>query len=201
MDFQSPSAFQDACERHAQGDPRALDDLIVQVYHELRRIAQSLLMNESASQTLQATALVHEALLRLEKSEGRVITDRRHLVNLFALAMRRCLTDRARHKNTLKAGGDLQRQSLHPGIEGKISLPVRDEFTDRQIDNVNDALDELKREEPECAEVITLKYYGGLTSEAISAATGLSSATVTRYLRFGREWLHDAVKKRDANFR
>lgn len=188
--------FRSAADRYAKGDRTALDDLILQVYHELRRIAQSLIKNESPSQTLQATALVHDALLRLAKSNGQAITDRRHLVNLFSKVMRDCLTDRARHKATEKAGGKVRHQQLEPHIVGHVRLPVQDEFTEEALVAVDDAMEQLKEAEPDWAEVMTMKYYGGLTSEAIAAATGLGTATVTRYLRYGREWLHEAVKKR-----
>lgn len=172
----------------ASGDPAAAADLLPLVYDELRKIAAARLAGEKPGQTLQATALVHEAYLRLVgDGQPRAWNDRFHFLAAAAEAMRRILVDQARRKLRTKHGGDRDRVDLD-----EMTVPARD---DRAADLL--ALDEVLtafgREEPEKAELVKLRYFAGLTLDEAAACLGISPATAKRHWALARAWLFAAL--------
>ncbi len=149
------------------------------VYDELRRLAVRRIAAEAEGYTLSATALVHEAWLRLNEASV-AWNDQRHFFRLAATAMRRILVDRARARLADKRGGEFQRVSLDD-----IAAP----FPDRQLACLDDALKQLAHEKPDHAQLIELRYFGGLTSDGAAAAIGVSPATADRMWRYARSWL------------
>jgi RNA polymerase sigma factor (TIGR02999 family) len=161
----------------------AAEQLLPLVYDELRKLAAQKLAQEKPGQTLQATALVHEAYLRLvDVEEAQHWNSRGHFFSAAAEAIRRILVENARRKGRLKRGGDLRRCDV------KVNEPVMDE---RTIDvlAVDEALSQLSREHPEKAELAKLRYFAGLTLAEAAAALGFSTATADRYWKFARAWL------------
>jgi RNA polymerase sigma factor (TIGR02999 family) len=171
------------------GDPAASAELLALVYHELRRLAAAKLAQERPGHTLQATALVHEAYLRLVGANQQQAWDGRgHFFAAAAEAMRRILVDAARQKQSLKRGGDFQR------LEVDIAAP--DSPNDAlNVLAVDEALQLLAREDPVKAELVKLRYFGGLTLAECASALGISTATAERYWHFARAWL--AARLRD----
>src|SRR6476661_1415691 len=153
------------------GDPKAAEDLLVLVYDELRRLAASKLAREAPGQTLQPTALVHEAWLRLVGDHSPSFNDREHFFRASAEAMRRILIDRARRKHTQRHGGAYHRVELE---DFDPTAPSADD----QLLAVNEALDKLALEHPEHAELVKLKYFAGLTNEEVGQVLGISLSTV-----------------------
>lgn len=167
-----------------QGDPRAAEQLLPLVYDQLRRLALAKLAHEKPGQTLQATALVHEAYLRLVDVEKAQRWDsRRHFFSAAAESMQRILIENARRKKRLKRGGDLARAEL--GDVPEIEQAPLDELID-----LGHALTKLARENPEKAEVVKLHFFAGLSLEEIGRLLGISLPTVKRHWRFCRAWLH-----------
>ena len=168
----------------AQGDPQAAEQLLPLVYAELRKLAAAKLRQEKRGQTLQATALVHEAYLRLIDAETTQNWDSRgHFFAAAAEAMRRNLVDNARRKASLKHGGDLDR----------IDLPeIAQSSEDKQIDllALDEALTGLEQQHPEKAHIIKLRFFDGLSLEDAAAAIGLSRATAQRKWAYARAWLY-----------
>jgi RNA polymerase sigma factor (TIGR02999 family) len=171
-----------------QGDPTAADKLLELVYEELRRLAASKMARESPDQTLQPTALVHEAWLRLVGSQNPSFENRAHFFSAAAEAMRRILIDRARRKLTMRHGGDFERVNLE---DQDFAAPVPDEL----LLAVHDALDNLAKDHPAQAEVVKLRYFAGLTNEETAQALGISVATVKNYWTFARTWIFNEIKK------
>jgi RNA polymerase sigma factor (TIGR02999 family) len=170
-----------------RGDPKAAAQLLPLVYDELRRLAAQKLAHEKPGQTLQATALVHEAYLRLVDSEHRRDWNSRgHFFGAAAEAMRRILVDHARRKRRPKHGGDHKRLALD-----SIALPVEDRFHDLLA--LNDALDDLARHEPLKAELVKLRYFAGLSVEETAACLGISPVTAKRYWAVARARLYAAL--------
>jgi RNA polymerase sigma factor (TIGR02999 family) len=169
------------------GDPKAAEQLLVLVYDELRRLAASKLALESAGQTLQPTALVHEAWLRLVGDQSPSFKDRTHFFRASAEAMRHILIDRARRKKTERHGGSYRRIDFD---EFDVATPPADE----QLLVVNDALDKLAVEHPVQAELVKLRYFAGLTNEEISEVLGISVSTVKNYWAFSRAWLLNEIQ-------
>jgi RNA polymerase sigma factor (TIGR02999 family) len=172
----------------AAGDPAAATDLLPLVYDELRKLAAARLAAEKPGQTLQATALVHEAYLRLVgDGQPRDWNGRVHFLAAAAEAMRRILIDQARRKLRTKHGGGRDRVDLD-----ELTVPARD---DRAADLL--ALDEVltafTREEPEKAELVKLRYFAGLTLEEAAACLGISPATAKRHWALARAWLFAAL--------
>src|SRR5262245_8437659 len=166
-----------------QGDPRAAADLLPLVYDELRNLAAARLAQEKPGQTLQATALVHEAYLRLVGSASNQPWDgRRHFFAAAAEAMRRILIDRARHKNSRKAGGGRRRVDLNE-IELTLDEP------DLELLALDDALRELERKDPRKAEVVKLRFFAGLTTAQAARALGVSTSTAENDWAYARSWL------------
>lgn len=165
------------------GDRGALDRLIPLVHEELRRLAEQCMRGERPGHTLQPTALVHEAYLRLVDSDV-AWQDRAHFFAVAATTMRRVLVDHARAKGRAKRGG-------HPVSLEDSLLVAPDRADDFLV--VNDALDRLAAQDARAARVVELHYFGGLTYEEAAEALGISAATVDRDLRFARAWLHRAL--------
>jgi RNA polymerase sigma factor (TIGR02999 family) len=171
-----------------QGDPKAPEQLLPLVYDELRKLAAQWLARESPGQTLQATALVHEAYLRLIGSEAEAPswTGRGHFFSVAAEAMRRILIENARRKRAMKHGGDLQRVDLD-GVDVPQDAPSED------ILAVDEALSRLAAEDPTKAELVKLRYFGGLSVEDAGRVLGISRATADRYWAFARVWLYSEL--------
>jgi RNA polymerase sigma factor (TIGR02999 family) len=166
-----------------QGDPRAAEQLLPLVYDELRRLAAHKLAQEKPGQTLQATALVHEAYLRLVGTEtGRSWNSRGHFFAAAADAMRRILVDRARRKRTLRQGGARHRHTLSD--EDRVETPLGDEVVD-----LDEALAKLGSADPHAAEVVTLRVFAGLTIDEVAEVQGVSPRTVKRHWAYARAWL------------
>jgi RNA polymerase sigma factor (TIGR02999 family) len=171
-----------------RGDPRAAGQLLPLVYDELRRLAAQRLAQENPGQTLQATALVHEAYLRLVGQEaGRPYKDRGHFFAAAAAAMRRILIDKARHKRARKHGGDLRRQPLE-----HVAAPEPDE----ELIALDDALRRLAEKDPQKARLVELRYFAGLTGEQAAEVLGISPTTADRYWAYARAWLQAEVRGR-----
>jgi len=165
------------------GDPHAAEELLPLVYEELRRLASRKLAHEKPGQTLQATALVHEAYLRLvDTANAQRWNSRGHFYCAAAEAMRRILVERARQKKTLKAGGEFQRIDL-PDVH--LAAP------DSELDilELNDALNALEREDKRQAELVKLRFFVGLTSQQAADALGVSVSTAENDWVYARCWL------------
>jgi RNA polymerase sigma factor (TIGR02999 family) len=171
-----------------QGDPSAAEQLLPLVYDELRKLAAQRLAQERPGQTLQATALVHEAYLRLVGgAETQDWDGRRHFFAAAAEAMRRILIDRARHKQTRKAGGGRRRLDLDD-IE-----PALDEENGDRLLALDEALRQLEAEDPRKAELVKLRFFAGLTAEQAAAALGVSTSTAEKDWAYARSWLRVAI--------
>jgi RNA polymerase sigma factor (TIGR02999 family) len=169
-----------------EGDPRAADQLLPLVYSELRKLAAQKLAQEKAGQTLQATALVHEAYLRLVDTDiAPQWNNRGHFFAAAATAMRHILIDNARRKLTNKHGGDRQRQPL----EG-LAAPVPDE----ELLALDEALKKLGTLEPEKARLVELRYFAGLTGEQAAEVLGISPTTADRHWAYARAWLGAEIR-------
>ncbi len=171
----------------AAGDPTASEQLLVLVYDELRRLAASKLAQEAPGQTLQPTALVHEAWLRLMGSRSPSFNDRTHFFRAAAEAMRRILIDRARRKLTKRHGGGQKRIAVEA-----IDLPGP--AADSQLLAMNEALERFAIEHPVQADLVKLRYFAGLTNEEVSSVLGISISTVKNYWNFSRAWLHKEIE-------
>ena len=159
-----------------------LDELLPQVYHELRQLAQARMAAECDTQTLQPTGLVHEVYLRFLRS-GRVRwADRRDLLIAAAEAMRRILIDRARSRKRQKRGGGWARVSLEEAVQSAAA-------PDLLHMELAEALGEFEQRAPEAAQVVKLRYFGGLSLEEIAELLGLSRSTAYRRWKFGLAWL------------
>lgn len=169
-----------------KGDSKAADELLPLVYEELRRLATSKMANEPAGHTLQPTALVHEAWLRLVGSKEPKFENRAHFFAAAAEAMRRILIDRARQKQALRHGGGQQRVDLE---EVERALPGNDD----QLLAVNEALDKLAAQHPLESQVVKLRYFVGMTNEEAAAALGISARTAKYYWTHARAWLYHAI--------
>jgi RNA polymerase sigma factor (TIGR02999 family) len=180
----------------ADGDPHAAGQLLPLVYDELRKLAAQKLAQEAPGQTLQATALVHEAYLRLvtPASGGRdppgeqSWEGRRHFFAAAAEAMRRILINRARDRGRVKRGGGWRRLHLDD-----IHLSVAEPPDELLI--LDDALDNLAREDPACAELVKLRFFAGLTLDEAAETLGVVRRTADRYWAFARSWLYAALRK------
>jgi RNA polymerase sigma factor (TIGR02999 family) len=170
-----------------QGDPHAADQLLPLVYKELRKLAAGKLAQENPGQTLQATALVHEAYLRLVDVEKAEHWDSRgHFFAAAAEAMRRILIDQARRKQSRKRGGSLRRVKLDEGAQlaGPENSPAEDLLA------LDEALAQFESEEPAKARLVKLRYFAGLSLADAAAALGISAATAKRHWVYARSWLY-----------
>src|SRR5262245_30741431 len=172
------------------GDAHAAADPLPLVYDELRQLAAQKLAHEQPGQTLQATALVHEAYLRLVGGEQtRDWEGRRHFFAACAEAMRRILIDRARHKQTRKAGGGRRRLDLD-ALETAL-----EEGDDDRLLALDEALRQLEAEDPRKAELVKLRFFAGLSAEQAAAALGVSTSTAEKDWAYARSWLRVAIDR------
>ena len=171
-----------------QGDPKAAEELLPLVYEELRKLAAAKMAQQPDGQTLQATALVHEAWLRLVDGPTRQYANRRHFFSAAAQAMRHLLIERARRKLRERHGGALQRVDAD---DVEIAAPADDE----QLIHINTALEELALLAPEKAEVVKLRFFVGLEEKEIGELLNLSPRTVERYWSYAKAWLFERVPK------
>ena len=170
-----------------QGDPKAAEKLLELLYEELRVLAASKMAREAPGQTLQPTALVHEAWLRLVASQNPTFENRAHFFSAAAQAMRRILIDRARRKLRIRHGGELDRVDVEAQ---ELAAPAEDE----QLVAVHEALDILAKDHPIQAEVVKLRYFVGMTNEETAEILGVSVATVKNYWTFARTWIFNKIK-------
>jgi RNA polymerase sigma factor (TIGR02999 family) len=175
-------------ERVQKGDGKAADELLPLVYEELRRLAAVKMADQHAGHTLQPTALVHEAYLRLVKSEREKWCNSRHFLAAAAESMRQILVDWARKKNRLKRGGGQE-------VLGLEDLQVAADATPESIVLVNEALEAFFAEDPLKAELVKLRFFGGLPLTQAAETMGLSLATAKRYLAFSRAWLYRYINR------
>jgi RNA polymerase sigma factor (TIGR02999 family) len=172
-----------------QGERTAAEQLLPLIYDELRKLAAARMANESAGHTLQPTALVHEAWLRLAGKDADVqFANRAHFFAAAAEAMRRILIERARRKGAEKRGGDWQRIDLD-----KVDVAV--DADDDTLLLVNEALEKLAQEDANAAEVAKLRFFGGLTLEEAAQVLGVTKRTADRYWAFARVWLFDEMRR------
>jgi RNA polymerase sigma factor (TIGR02999 family) len=169
-----------------RGDPRAAAELLPLVYEELRKLAASKMAREAPGQTLQPTALVHEAWLKLAGAEQRQWDSRAHFFGAAAEAMRRILIDTARRKQAARHGAGQQRLDIQ---ELEIALPV----TDEQLLPLNDALEKLAEQDKAKAELVKLRYFVGLSVEEAAQVLQISEATAKRWWSYARAWLYTEI--------
>jgi RNA polymerase sigma factor (TIGR02999 family) len=176
-----------------QGDPHAAEQLLTLVYDELRKLAAEKMAEEKPGQTLQATALVHDAYLRLVDSEKPQHWDsRRHFFAAAAESMRRILIDSARRKHTAKHGGQRQRVNLD-GVD------VAADSHSTDVLAIDEALTKLATEDPVKAQLVTLRYFAGLSVQEAADALGISRATADRYWTYARTWLYCELGGRESH--
>ena len=178
-----------------RGDVKATDELLPLVYEELRLLAAQKLSKEVPGQTLQATALVHEAYLRLVGDAGQTWNSRGHFFAAAAEAMRRILIDNARRKQRLKRGGNLQRADA----EDIACLPDETGLTfSGSCDDLialDEALEKLAQKDKVKADLVKLRFFAGLTGEQAATVLGISHNTADRYWAYARSWLHLEITK------
>ena len=171
-----------------QGDPKAADELLPLVYEELRKLAAVRMAREAPGQTLQATALVHEAWLRLTGNQDQKWAGRGHFFAAAAEAMRRILVERARGRQRLRHGGGQERVDL---AEVEIPMVVEDE----KLLQVNEVLGELEAEDATQAQIVKMKFLMGMKVEEIAEALGVSEKTVLRQWAHAKAWLYQRIRE------
>jgi RNA polymerase sigma factor (TIGR02999 family) len=175
-----------------QGDPHAAEQLLPLVYDELRQLATAKLAQEKPGQTLQATALVHEAYLRLVGADPKLPWDSRgHFFAAAAEAMRRILLNRARDKQRLKRGGGRKRLDLD-------QIEIAQDTEDDQLLALDEALAQLTVEDPGAAQLVNLRFFAGLTLKEAAASLGLALRTAERQWTYARAWLYARLRQDDA---
>jgi RNA polymerase sigma factor (TIGR02999 family) len=173
-----------------QGNAAGADELLPLIYDELRRLAAAKMANEAPGQTLQPTALVHEAWLRLGADKQPDWQNRGHFFAAAAEAMRRILVENARRKLRLKRGGGQERTELH---ESALEAPVEDE----KILQVNEALEALAAQDPQKANIVKLRFFGGLNHAEIAALLGVNEKTVRRHWEVAKVRLFQSIKAQE----
>lgn len=172
--------------------------LMPQVYDELRRLAASYLRRERPGQTLQATALVHEAFLRLSKEKHQPWKNRTHFLAIAALSMRQILVQRARARHAEKRGGGAERITLDEALlADRAAMAGRSGERESGVDviELDAALERLAALDPQQAKIVELRYFGGMTVEEVAEALDLSPATVKRHWSVARAWLHRELSR------
>lgn len=169
------------------GDPKAASELLPLVYQELRRIAAYKMSNESPGQTLQPTALVHEAWLRLVSTEEQTWQNRAHFFGAAAEAMRRILIDNARRKHAARHGGGQQRVDID-------DLDVAADTKDDELLAVHEVLDRFAAQHKEEAELVKLRYFAGLTIQEAAQVLNISEPTAKRWWAYARAWLFSEIQ-------
>jgi RNA polymerase sigma factor (TIGR02999 family) len=177
--------------RWSQGDSQALEDLVPLVYEELHKLAGHYLRHERMGHTLQPTALVHEAYLRLSGLRETRLQNRAHFYGASANVMRRVLVDHARRRNAAKRGGGDMPLARPPEFDTPVDVRLDLVALDR-------ALDQLTSLAPEKAKVVELRYFGGLSVDETAEYLGVSERTVTRHWRFARAWLLRALGEQES---
>jgi len=172
-----------------QGDPTAAEKLLDLVYEELRRLAAFKMAQQAPGQTLQPTALVHEAWLRLVGTQNPTFKNRAHFFSAAAEAMRHILIDRARRKQTQRHGGGLERVDLD-------NIALAAPSTDEQLLAVHEALDKFALTHPLQAELVKLRYFAGMTNEEVAQLLGISISTAKNYWNFSRGWLFNEIQSK-----
>lgn len=180
----SPTEVTQILQEASAGDRSAVDRLLPVVYDELRRLAQSHLARERPDHTLQATALVHEAYLKLIDQTRVKWQNRAHFFAVAAQAIRRILIDHARAKGRRKRGGDADRVSLDEVLTLSVEQPSTDLLA------LDEALTRLGAHEPQKAKVVEMRFFGGLTSEETAEVLGIGTRTVERHWQYSRAWLY-----------
>ena len=175
-------------DRAQHGDAKAAEELLPLVYDELRKLAVGKMASQPAGQTLQPTALVHEAWLRLERGQTQQWESRKHFYAAAAQAMRHILIERARKKQRVRHGGEADRLDLD---EIEIAAPTDDE----RLLQINTALEELALVAPEKAEVVKLRFFVGLEENEIADLLQISPRTVERYWSYAKAWLFDHISQ------
>lgn len=186
-----PQAMSDVTqilERVEKGDGKAAEELLPLVYEELRRLAAHKLAGEPAGQTLQATALVHEAWLRLVHAEDQTWANRAHFFSAAAEAMRRILVENARRKSRLKRGGGQERIELE-------QLELAETSPDEKVLLIHEALEKLEKVDSQKARVVVLKFFGGLTNQEVAGNLNLTERTVERHWAYAKAWLFREIRK------
>ena len=173
-------------DRAQSGDPKAAEELLPLVYDELRRLAAARMANEAPGQTLQPTALVHEAWLRLAGDTHQRWNDRQHFFRAAAEAMRHILVDRARQRGAQKRGGHLRPTELS---DSKVPIVSADD----ELLAVHDALEQLALRDPVSAELVKLRYFAGLSMPEAAEALNLPLRTAERMWTFAKAWLRKAI--------
>ena len=173
--------------RIGSDDKLLAEQLLPLVYDELRELATARMSRETAGQTLQPTALVHEAWLRLVDEGGRTWENRGHFYRAAAQAMRRILIDRARQKSSLKRAGGWQRLDI-------ADLDLSAATPDDSLLLIDESLKRLEKDDPESAEIVMLKFFTGLTNEEAARTLGISRATVARRWAFAKVWLAQRIR-------
>ncbi|HXS67548.1 MAG TPA: sigma-70 family RNA polymerase sigma factor [Candidatus Polarisedimenticolia bacterium] len=169
------------------GDAKAADELLPLVYEELRKLAAAKMAHESPNQTLQPTALVHEAWLRLTGKEDVKWNGRAHFFGAAAEAMRRILVDNARRKRAVRHGGDRQRLNVE---DIEIAAPEKE----AELLAINESLEKLAALDKQKAELVKLRYFVGLTIEESAAVLGVSVPTANRWWTYARAWLYEQIQ-------
>lgn len=182
----SPSDVTQLLRRASDGDRTAVDLLMPLVYDELRRLAEHHLKDERADHTLQATALVHEAYLRLINQQRTQWKDRAHFMAVASMAIRRILVDAARARGAQKRGGSLPRLSLDHEL---VLDYARDHPRATDLIWLHEAMNRLAAQHPDKARVVEMRFFGGLTADECAAVLGVTERSVERYWQFARAWL------------
>ncbi|HWN94365.1 MAG TPA: ECF-type sigma factor [Methylomirabilota bacterium] len=170
------------------GDSRAAEDLLPLLYNELRQIAAGKMAGEAAGHTLQPTALVHEAWLRLVGGDQRAWPSRAYFFAAAAEAMRRILVEHARRRQSLKRGGEFEREELN---ESSLVLSAPPD----ELLAVNDALEKLSAEDRPAAELVKLRYFVGMTMEEAASALDMAPRSAERLWTYARVWLQREIRK------
>lgn len=171
----------------ARGERQASSDLLPLVYEELRQLAGARMAREASGQTLQPTALVHEAWLRLVGEGNRSWENRAHFFGAAAEAMRRILIENARRKSRLKRGGGQLRVDID-------EIELADTTPDDKILLIDEALEKLQAEDPEKAKIVVLKFFGGLTNQEVAQSLNVTERTVERHWAFAKAWMFQSIQ-------
>lgn len=169
-------------------DPRASDEILPLVYDDLRRHAGVQMSREAPGQTLQPTALVHEAWLRMVGGEQQRWQNRAHFFGAAAEAMRRILIESARRKARLKRGGAQQRVDIE-------QIELAETTPEEKVLLIDDAVEKLREQDPERAQVVVMKFFGGFTNEEVAASLGVTERTIERHWAFAKAWLFRSIRE------
>ena len=176
-----------ALQQIGRPDARASEEILPLVYDDLRRHAGVQMARESGGQTLQPTALVHEAWLRVVGGDNQRWQNRAHFFGAAAEAMRRILIENARRKARLKRGGGQQRVDIE-------NVELADTTPEEKVLLIDDAVEKLREQDPERAKVVVLKFFGGFTNEEVAASMGVTVRTIERHWAFAKAWLFQSIR-------